>query len=165
MLSSEIFHALLERLRLLPIAEPAHDALPRQELFQLYQALDSLQPLPSVAAQQMQDMLGNLGQRPLPDPRSDADSSVSKRLGLALEQLGLAFTPDVPLSGYWANAVLQPRDGVAAPVVLVTKPFDRFRNKNNRCAFFLSSLFIIFASHGQTETLCPHSSDRQHITP
>ncbi len=50
MLSFEMFYALLERLRLLPIAEPAHDALPRQELFQLYQALDSLQPLPSVAA-------------------------------------------------------------------------------------------------------------------
>ena len=133
MLSSEIFHALLERLRLLPLVEPAHDALPRQHLFQLYQALDSLQPLPSVAAQQMQDMLGNLGQRPLPHPQQDAHSSVSRRLGLALKQLGLAFTPDVPLSGYWANAVLQPRDGVTDPIVLATESLHCFRNKDDRC--------------------------------
>ena len=120
MLSSEMFLMFLDRLRSLPTAKVAHDALPRRNLRQLYQALDSLQPLPSVVAQQLQDMLSILGQRPL--PQQDADSSISRRLGLALGQLGLAFTPNVALSGYWANAVLQPcDDAVTAPVVLATE--------------------------------------------
>jgi len=50
MLSVETFHALLERLQPLSIADPANDALLTQHLRQLYQALDSLQPLPRVAA-------------------------------------------------------------------------------------------------------------------
>ena len=133
MLSSEIFHALLERLRPLPTAEVVHDGLPRQQMYQLYQALDSLQPLPSVAAQQLQDMLSSLGQRPLPDRKQDADASISRRLGLALGQLGLAFAPDVPLSGYRADAVLQPRDGVAIPLVLASNVLHCFRNKSHRC--------------------------------
>ncbi len=53
----KILHALLEPLRPLPTASPANDALPRS---QLYQALDSLQPLSSVAAQQLQEMLSSL---------------------------------------------------------------------------------------------------------
>ena len=133
MLSPEVFLALLERLRPLPTAELAHDALPRQEMHHLYQALDSLQPLPNVVAQQLQETLSSLGQRPLPDPRRDADPVVSGRLGLALGQLGLAFAPDVPLSGYWANAVLQPRDGVTEPIVLASEVLHCFRNKDNRC--------------------------------
>ena len=63
-LSSEMFRALLERLRPLPTAVVVHDAIPKQELRQLYQALDSLQPLPSVAAQQLPVFLNSLGQRP-----------------------------------------------------------------------------------------------------
>ena len=133
MLSSEIFHALLERLRPLPTAEVVHDALPKQGLRQLYQGLDSLHPLPSVAAQQLQDMLSSLGQRPLPDRERDADSSVSRSLGLALGQLGLAFAPDIPLSGYWANAVLQPHDGVTGPIVVASNFLHCFRNKSHRC--------------------------------
>ena len=131
-LSSEILHALLERLQPLPTAEPAHDDLSRQGLLQLYQALDFLHPLPSVAAQQLQDMLSILGQRPLPDRKQDADSSISRRLGLALGQLGLAFAADIPLSGYWVNAVLQPRDGVTGPIVLVTEVLHCLRNKHGR---------------------------------
>ena len=73
-------------------------------------------------------------QRPLPDPQQDADSSISRRLGLALGQLGLAFTPNVALSGYWANAVLQPcDDAVTAPVVLATEGLHCLRNKKDRC--------------------------------
>ena len=134
MLSSEILHALLERLQPLPTAKVAHDALPSRGLRQLYQALDSLQPLPSVAAQQLQDMLSSLGQRPLPDRERDADSSVSRSLGLALGQLGLAFAPDIPLSGYWANAVLQPRDGVTNPIVVAIESSQCFNNTHGRCA-------------------------------
>ena len=134
MLSSEMFLMFLERLRPLRTAEVVHDALLKQELAQLYQALDSLQPLPRVVAQHLQDMLSILGQRPLPDPQQDADSSISRRLGLALGQLGLAFTPDVALSGYWANAVLQPRDdAVTAPVVLANEGLHCLRNKKDRC--------------------------------
>ncbi len=133
MLCPEIFHALLERLQPVPIADPPHDVLLRQHLGQLYQALDSLQPLPSLLEQQLQEMLNSLGQRPLPDPEQAADSSVSRQLCAALGQLGLAFTPDVPLSGYWANAVLQPHDGVTVPIVLASKGLHCFRNKDNRC--------------------------------
>jgi len=75
-------------------------------------------------------MLSSLGQRPLPDRQQDAHSSVSKRL--ALEQLGMAFAPEVPLSGYWANAVLQPRDDVTDPIVLASKSSPCFRNKDGR---------------------------------
>ncbi len=134
MLSSEILHALLEPLRPLPTAEVVHEALPRQQLFQLYQALDFLQPLPTAAAQNLHEIMTRLGQRPLPDLKQGAHASVNRRLGLALGQLGLAFTPDVPLSGYWANAVLQPRDdGVTAPIVLATDSLHCFRNKKDRC--------------------------------
>ncbi|DBA78753.1 TPA: hypothetical protein ACH3X1_008661 [Trebouxia sp. C0004] len=99
---------LLERLQPLPVAELAHDALLRQELRQLYQAWDFLQPLPVAAAQQLQQMLTRLGPRPLPDEQSAANLSASKHLCAALGQLGLAFTANIPLSGYWADAVLQP---------------------------------------------------------
>ena len=133
MLSPEILCALLDRLRPLPTAEAVHDALRTQDLAQLYQALDSLQPLPSVAAQQLQDMLSILGQRPLPNRKQDADSFDRRQLCWALGQLGLAFAPDVPLSGYWAHAVLHPRDGVTDPVVLATEGLHCFSNKNHRC--------------------------------
>ena len=132
LLSFEIFHALLERLQPLPTAEAAHEALPRQGLRQLYQAWDSLQPFPSVAAQQLQEMLNSLGQRPLPDPQQAAVSSASRQLSLALGQLGLAFAPDVPLSGYWVNAVLHPRDGVTDPIVMATEFLHCFKNDNDR---------------------------------
>jgi len=147
-LSSEMFVALLEHLRPLPTAEPAHVALTRQDLFQLYQALDFLQPLPIAAAQQLQEMVTRLGPRPLPNERSAADLSASEHLCAVLTQLGLAFTVNVPLGGYQAAAVLQPRDGVTVPVVVVTQPFERFRNQHYRCAFFLCSLHIT-AVHGQ----------------
>ena len=133
MLSSEVFHALLERMRLLPTDEPAHDDLPRQDLFQLYQALDFLQPLPTVAAQQLHEMVTRLGQRPLPDLKQRAHPSVGRRLGLALGQLGLGFAPDVPLSGYWANAVLQPQDGVTVPIVLAIEGLHCIQNRRKRC--------------------------------
>ncbi len=132
-LAVDIFSLILERLRSLPVSEPAHDALPRQELSQLYQALDSLQPLPDVAAQQLQEMLSSLGQRPLHGPQSHADSSINRRLGLALGQLGLAFALDVLLSGYWVNAVLQPCNGVTEPIVLAAEFGHCFRNKDDRC--------------------------------
>ncbi len=165
MLSVDTFSLILERLQPLPVADQAHDVLLRQDLSQLYQALDSLQPLPSAAVQHLQELMSSLGPRPLLLERTAAELSASKHLCAALGKLGLAFTTNVSLSGYRAAAVLQPHDGVTVPVVLVTKPFERFRNKDGRCAFFLSSLFIIIALHGQKVTLCPHSSDRHNITP
>ena len=60
-LSSEMFLALLEHLQPLPTADPAHVALTSQDLFQLYQALDFLHPLPMAAAQQLQEMVARLG--------------------------------------------------------------------------------------------------------
>ncbi|KAA6421657.1 MAG: hypothetical protein FRX49_08600 [Trebouxia sp. A1-2] len=134
----DLFSLILGRLRPLSTepahnALPAHDALPRQELFQLYQALDFLQPLPTAAAQQLQEMVTRLGPRPLPDKRSAGDLLTSKHLCVALEQLGLAFTANVPLSGYWADAVLRPQDGSAVPVVLVPEYFcGRFSNQEKR---------------------------------
>ncbi len=141
-LSSEMFLALLERLQPLPTAEPTHVALTRQGLFQLYQALDFLHPLPMAAAQQLQGMVTRLGPGPLPKERSAADLSASEDLCAVLEQLRVAFTANVPLSGYQAAAVLQPRDDVTVPVVLVTKAFDHFRNQHWSCAFSLCSLYI-----------------------
>jgi len=133
MLSVEIFSSILEQLQPLPVAEPAHDALPRQGLRQLYQALDFLQPLATAAAQQLQGMVTRLGPRPLPDERPAADLSTTKHLCAALERLGLAFIANVPLSGYWADAVLQPQDDSVAPVVLVTDDSDFITNKDTRC--------------------------------
>ena len=158
-LSSEIFGALLDRLRSLPTAQAVHDALPTPEMAQLYQALDSLQPLPSVAAQQLQDMLGSLGQRPLPDRKQDADSSFSRQLSLALGQLGLAFTPDVPLSGYWVNAVLHPRDGVTDPIVMATEFLHCFKNKNHRCVRYHCASNLLHSIYGCSCFGCmpPHS--------
>ncbi|DBA88944.1 TPA: hypothetical protein ACH3X2_000175 [Trebouxia sp. C0005] len=128
----DLFSLILGRLRPLS-TEPAHNALPKQGLHQLYQALDFLQPLSTAAAQQLQEMMTRLGPRPLPDKRSAAYLCTSKHLCAALEQLGLAFTANVPLSGYWADAVLQPQDGVAAPVVLVPESYSgRFSNQEKR---------------------------------
>jgi len=166
-LSSEMFLALLERLRPLPTAEPAHVALTRQDLFQLYQALDFLQPLPMAAAQQLQELVTRLGPRPLPDERSAADLSASDHLCAVLGQLGLAFTANVPLSGYQAAAVLQPRDGVTVPVVLVTKAFDHFRNKSYRCASFLLSPLHHSCNAWPERKVASISlvTKRHHITP
>ncbi len=141
-LSSEMFLALLEHLQPLPTADPAHVALTSQDLSQLYQALDFLHPLPMAAAQQLQEMVARLGPFPLPDERSAADLSSNEHLCAALGQLGLAFSANVPLSGYQAAAVLQPRDSVTVPVVLVTKAVDHFRNQHHRCVFFLCPLYI-----------------------
>jgi len=159
MLSFKMFHALLERLRPLPTAVVVYDAIPIQELRQLYQALDSLQPLPSVAAQQLPVLLNSLGQRPLPDPKQDADSSLSKRLGLALGQLGLAFATDVPLSGYWVHAVLQPLDdGVTDPIVLAVEGLHCFRNKNRRCVRHCCASLFLCSLHGCSCLCCmPHT--------
>ncbi|KAA6421658.1 MAG: hypothetical protein FRX49_08601 [Trebouxia sp. A1-2] len=69
------------------------------------------------------------------EPPDGAASAILERLSVlcALEQLGLAFTANVPLSGYWADAVLQPQDGVAAPVVLVPESYSgRFSNQEKR---------------------------------
>jgi len=131
-LSHDIFRALLERLQPLPTAKSAHNALLIKGLRQLYQALDSLQPLPDVAAQYLQATLSSLGQRPLPDAQQSADSPVSRQLCAALGQLCLAFTPEVPLSGYWVNAVLQPHDGVTDPIVLSSEGLHCFKNKDDR---------------------------------
>ncbi|KAL0053208.1 hypothetical protein WJX82_002440 [Trebouxia sp. C0006] len=106
--------------------------LHKGELGQLYQALDFLQPLPMAAAQQLQEMVNRLGPRFLPDETTAAKLSDGKHLCAALEQLGLAFTANVPLSGYWAHAVLQPQDDSAAPVVLVTDDSGYIDNKDNR---------------------------------
>ncbi len=133
MLSVETFFLILEQLQPLPVDELANNDVNRQELSQLYQALDFLQPLPTAAAQQLQGMVTRLGPRPLPEERSAADWSASKDLCAALEQLGLAFTADVPLSGYWAHVVLQPQDDTAAPVMLVADGSDFIDNKDKRC--------------------------------
>ena len=157
LLSVDIFLLIVERLQPLPIADPAHDSSVRQQLNQVYQALDSLQPLPAFAAQQLQQTVTRLGPRPLPEERTAAGQSASKHLCAALGQLGLAFTANVPLSGYQAAAVLQPRDGVTVPVVLVTKAWNHFRNKDGRCVFFLWPLYITVAMHSQKGN-CVHIS-------
>ena len=72
----------------------------RQGLFQLYRAFDSLQPLETAAAQQLHEMMTSLGPRPLLDDRWAGDQSAGKLMCAALGQLGLAFTANVPLSGY-----------------------------------------------------------------
>lgn len=131
-------------------------------MFQLYQALDFLHPLPMAAAQQLQEMVTRLGPFPLSDERSAADLSASEHLCAALGQLGLAFTANVPLSGYQAAAVLQPRDSVTVAVVLVTKALDHLRNQHYRCAFFLCSLCIT-AVHGYTCMLRPYLLSQRHI--
>ena len=133
MLSIDIFLALLERLLSLPIAGPAHDILSTQQLTQLYQAFDSLQPLPAVAAQQLQNMVTRLGPVPLPHENRAADLFVSKHLCAALELLGLAFTANVFLSGYWAEAVLHAQGNDIGLVVLVTGHRDHIKNKDKRC--------------------------------
>ncbi len=69
----------------------------------------------------------------MPVERTAAALSASKRLCAALGQLGLAFTANVPLSGYRALAVLQPQDDSAAPVVLVTEGPSNIKNKDKRC--------------------------------
>ena len=130
MLSIDIFFALLERLQPLPVDELANDF---SKLAQLYQALDFLQPVPTAAAQQLQEMVTRLGPRPLPQKRSAADQSAGKQLCAALGQLGLASTANVPLSGYWANAVLHPQHDSTAPVILVTDFHDYFKNMSKRC--------------------------------
>ena len=92
MLSVDIFFALLEQLQPLPIAGPARDILSTQQLTQLYQAFESLQPLPANAAQQLQEMVTRLGPVPLLGERRAADLSASNHLCAALELLGLVFT-------------------------------------------------------------------------
>ena len=100
-------------------------------------------------------MVTRLGQRPLPDLQQDTDSSVSRRMGLALGQLGLAFAPDVRLSRYWANAVLQPHDGVTDPIVLANEGLHCFRNKDDRCVCKTSPCINLLVFH-----LCmPSDSD------
>ena len=155
MLSVEIFSSILERLQPSPGAELANDVMSSKDLAQLHQALDFLKPLETAAAQQLQEMVTRLGPRPLPVERTADALIVNKRLCAALGQLGLAFTPDVPLSGYQAHAVLQPRDGITAPVILVTNVFDSLRNKDYRCAFLLCFLDIN-AMHGQKGMLRPY---------
>jgi len=151
MLCVDTFFALLERLQ--PVDELVCDILSRGELGQLYQALDFLQPLPMAAAQQLQEMVNRLGPRFLPDETTAAKLSDGKHLCAALEQLGLAFTANVPLSGYWAHAVLQPQDDSAAPVVLVTDDSGYIDNKDNRCVqhfvlcLYVSALDITVAVH------------------
>ncbi|DBA89015.1 TPA: hypothetical protein ACH3X2_000231 [Trebouxia sp. C0005] len=162
-LTSETFHALLQRLRPLPTAEPAHDALPRQGLHQLYQALDFLQPLPMAAAQQLHEMVTRLGQRPLPESQSDADSSVSRWLGLALGQLGLAFASDIPLSGYWPYAVLQLRDGVSDPIVLANEGLHCFRNNKHRLTGRAVFRRALLAKHGKLVLILQHKLSSSDI--
>jgi len=80
----------------------------------------------------------------LPDERTTADLSAGKHLCAALGQLGVAFTANVPLSGYWAHAVLQPQDDRAAPVVLVTDDCGYIDNKDTRCVqYFFLCLYVI----------------------
>ncbi len=133
MLSVDIFFALLEQLQPLPIAGPARDILSTQQLTQLYQAFESLQPLPANAAQQLQEMVTRLGPVPLLGERRAADLSASNHLCAALELLGLVFTANVFLSGYWADAVLHAQDDDIALVVLVTDYHDHIKNKDKRC--------------------------------
>lgn len=67
------------------------------------------------------------------------------------------------LSGYRADAALQPHDGVTAQVVF-GHPFLQGHLhfwhagpcRHFDFSFFLSSLFITVAMHGQKEILCPH---------
>ncbi|KAL0043049.1 hypothetical protein WJX79_007739 [Trebouxia sp. C0005] len=73
-------------------------------------------------------------------------------MGLALGQLGLAFAPDVRLSRYWANAVLQPHDGVTDPIVLANEGLHCFRNKDDRLtgrAVFRRAFLAKHALHSQ----------------
>ncbi|DBB06840.1 TPA: hypothetical protein ACH3X3_009500 [Trebouxia sp. C0006] len=129
--------------------DPAHVALTSQDLFQLYQALDFLHPLPMAAAQQLQEMVARLGPFPLSDEMSAADLSSHEHLCAALGQLGLAFSANVPLSGYQAAAVLQPRDSVTVPVVLVTKAVDHFRNQHHRLTGRAMFKQTLLAKHGK----------------
>ncbi|DBA88939.1 TPA: hypothetical protein ACH3X2_000171 [Trebouxia sp. C0005] len=93
----------------------------------------SKRPNAQAAAHQLQKTVTRLGPRPLPDKRPAADLTTSKHLCATLEQLSLAFTANVPLSGHWADAVLQPQDGLAAPVVLVPETYyGHFSNQERR---------------------------------
>ncbi|KAA6421582.1 MAG: hypothetical protein FRX49_08526 [Trebouxia sp. A1-2] len=122
-----------------------------------------LQPLPIAAAQQLQDMVTRLGQRPLPDLQQDTDSSVSRRMGLALGQLGLAFAPDVRLSRYWANAVLQPHDGVTDPIVLANEGLHCFRNKDDRLTGRAVFRRAFLAKHGKLVLIPQHKLSSSDI--
>ncbi|KAL0053784.1 hypothetical protein WJX82_010738 [Trebouxia sp. C0006] len=96
-------------------------------------------------------MLTRLGPRPLLNERSAAELSASKHLCAALGQLGLAFTANVPLSGYWADAALQPQNDSAAPLVLATEAYDHIRNRNKRLT-------------GRAEALLPSTAaDKQQL--
>ncbi|DBA85652.1 TPA: hypothetical protein ACH3X1_005226 [Trebouxia sp. C0004] len=126
-------------------------------LGQLYQALDSLQPLPTAAEKQMQEMVTRFGPRPLPKERSATDLSASKHLWVALGQLGLAFTPNVPLSGYWADTLLQPQHDGTAPVVLLTEGRDHLRKKTRG---FRQTLL---AKHGKLILVPKHELSRNSV--
>ncbi|DBA89049.1 TPA: hypothetical protein ACH3X2_000259 [Trebouxia sp. C0005] len=108
-------------------------------------------------------MVTRLGQRPLPDLQQDTDSSVSRRMGLALGQLGLAFAPDVRLSRYWANAVLQPHDGVTDPIVLANEGLHCFRNKDDRLTGRAVFRRAFLAKHGKLVLIPQHKLSSSDI--
>lgn len=103
-------------------------------LYQLYQALDWLQPVASKDAQLVDTWvcvkakIGKLGPRPVP---SSVPYEETELVHAALTQLRLRFAAETFISTYWAAAIVEPRHS-GSSIILSFKAYHFIRNKSVR---------------------------------
>ncbi len=112
------------------------------DLYQLYQALDWLQPVASADAQlvdawvRLKAKIGKLGPRPVP---SSAPYVEAELVCAALTQLRLRFTAQTVINNYWVAAILEPSHS-GLSIVLGFKACQFIRHKPVRYHWLLSPL-------------------------
>ena len=111
-------------------------------LYQLYQALDWLQPVASKDAQLVDTWvcvkakIGKLGPRPVP---SSVPYEETELVHAALTQLRLRFAAETFISTYWAAAIVEPRHS-GSSIILSFKAYHFIRNKSVRYHWLPSPL-------------------------
>jgi len=111
-------------------------------LYQLYQAVDWLQPVASADAQLvdawvcLKAKIGKLGPRPVP---SSAPYVEAELVCAALTQLRLRFTAKTVISNYWVAAILEPSHN-GSSILLGFKAYQFIRNKSVRYHWLPSPL-------------------------
>lgn len=171
LLTLDVYSQLLHSLEKLGLQVPSK--LSAGNTGRMYPALDRLEVLATsqdqqMAWSQMQHRLQMLGPRPI----EKAMPRPCEPLLVALALLGLRCQSNALVKSYWVNAVVQPRQGTAAAILILVGGQDTFKNKPARftgraifCEQLLSQagipLFVSFKlASGDPEQLAKYLKPR-----
>ena len=131
LLTLDVYSQLLHSLEKLGLQDPSK--LSAGNTGRMYPALDRLEVLATSQDQQMawsqiQHRLQMLGPRPI----EKAMPRPCEPLLVALALLGLRCQSNALVKSYWVNAVVQPRQGTAAAILILVGGQDTFKNKPAR---------------------------------